>query len=116
MELAPINPSDVNVLEGTYTIRPPSLPAIVGLEGCGVVIYINPGEEGETVRVGDRVVAKEGWHWGSWCSHAVVPISGLYVLNPSIDPALAAMIMVNPPTAYGLLSTVKEGDWVIQNA
>ena len=88
------------------------------MEGCGIVVSTNPegGSGGEAVRVGDLVVAKRGWNWGSWCSFAVMPMDEVYVLDKRIDPKLAAMIMVNPPTAYGLLSTAKRGDWVIQNA
>ena len=42
---APINPSDINVLEGTYVIAPPSLPAVPGLEGSGVVVEIKEGQK-----------------------------------------------------------------------
>ncbi len=33
---APINPSDINTIEGKYPIKPP-LPAVPGNEGVGVV-------------------------------------------------------------------------------
>src|SRR5262249_27646507 len=36
MKAAPINPADLNVLEGKYIVRP-TLPAVVGNEGVGVV-------------------------------------------------------------------------------
>ena len=50
---APINPSDINVLEGTYLHLPDSLPAVVGGEGAGVVTAVGEGVEG--IAVGDRV-------------------------------------------------------------
>ena len=33
---APINPADLNTIEGTYGVKP-ELPATPGIEGCGVV-------------------------------------------------------------------------------
>ena len=36
MMQAPINPSDINTIEGKYPIKPP-LPAVPGNEGVGVV-------------------------------------------------------------------------------
>lgn len=73
-------------------------------------------DDGSSINIGDVVVAKNGWNWGSYASHNVMPISELYVLPQDIDKKLAAMLMINFPTAYGLLSTAKKGDWVIQNA
>ena len=35
-EQAPVNPSDINQIEGKYPIKPP-LPAVAGNEGVGVV-------------------------------------------------------------------------------
>ena len=36
MQLAPVNPADLNLIEGTYGIKPP-LPAICGNEGFGIL-------------------------------------------------------------------------------
>lgn len=38
---APINPADINQIQGTYGIRPP-LPAIPGNEGVGTVREVGP--------------------------------------------------------------------------
>ncbi|KAL1435750.1 hypothetical protein MTO96_010535 [Rhipicephalus appendiculatus] len=38
---APINPSDINTIQGTYGIKP-SLPAKAGLEGVGEVVKAGP--------------------------------------------------------------------------
>ena len=53
MLAAPINPADLNAIEGKYPIRP-ELPAIPGMEGAGVVV--------ETRRSRQR---PRGWHPGS---------------------------------------------------
>ena len=34
---APLNPADLNFIEGTYGVKP-ELPAVPGIEGCGEVI------------------------------------------------------------------------------
>ena len=37
MTAAPINPADLNSIEGKYPVRPP-LPATPGMEGAGIVV------------------------------------------------------------------------------
>ena len=37
MLMAPVNPSDINMIEGTYVLKPP-LPAVVGNEGVAEVV------------------------------------------------------------------------------
>ena len=43
---APINPADLNTIEGTYPLKPPSgtwpLPAIAGHEGIGQITKVGP--------------------------------------------------------------------------
>ena len=39
-QLAPINPSDVNSIQGTYAILPERLPAVPGGEGVGEVVHV----------------------------------------------------------------------------
>lgn len=51
MLAAPINPSDINVLQGTYGILP-TFPAIGGNEGVGTVV--DPGNS--KLQVGDWVI------------------------------------------------------------
>jgi len=41
MLAAPINPADINMIEGVYAIRP-TLPAIAGLEGVAKVLAVGP--------------------------------------------------------------------------
>lgn len=45
MVMAPINPSDINMIEGTYPIRPP-MPAIGGNEGVAQVIEVGKAVKG----------------------------------------------------------------------
>ena len=42
---APVNPADLNVIEGKYPIRPP-LPGVPGVEGAGVAFLNDPYPDG----------------------------------------------------------------------
>lgn len=55
MLAAPINPADLNMIEGTYPIKPLSgLPAIGGNEGVGIVI--EKGENVTDLQINDYVI------------------------------------------------------------
>ena len=45
MHAAPINPADLNAIEGKYPIRP-QLPATPGFEGAGVVVDLGAEAKG----------------------------------------------------------------------
>jgi len=123
LAFSPINPSDINVLEGTYVRSPPSLPAVAGMEGSGVVFYLpedstgaDPLDQtGNAISVGDHVVAWP-WNWGSWAEYKVIHTKCLRMIPKEIDLKTASMMCVNPPTAYGLLLGARKGEWIIQNA
>lgn len=112
MLAAPINPADLNVLEGKYG-ELPELPARVGNEASGRVAAIGAGVS--RLKVGDLVVVL---HRGTWGNQMVVRESDAWKVPADLDPAQAAMLAVNPPTALLMLETVdlKPGDWVVQNA
>jgi trans-2-enoyl-CoA reductase len=67
MLAAPINPADINTIQGVYAIKPP-LPSIPGNEGVGEVI--NVGTKVTDLRKGDRVLPRAN-AWGTWRTHAV---------------------------------------------
>ena len=62
MQAAPINPADLNMLEGRYAVQP-ELPAVGGIEGIGVVARKGVGVPG--LREGQQVIAP--LRTGSWC-------------------------------------------------
>lgn len=114
MKAAPINPADLNVLEGKYVVRP-TLPAVVGNECVGVVAQCGSAVRG--LSVGQPVIAPA--RIGSWCEAYVADASELVPVPSDIPIEQAAMLAVNPPTAWRMLHdivTLKPGDWVIQNA
>ena len=106
---APINPSDLIQIAGEYGVKPP-LPAVAGNEGIGRVV------EGEGLPEGQLVLLPAGQ--GTWVTEVVAPASH-FVPVPDGDIDQLSMLLVNPTTAYLLLSDfkeLKEGDWVIQSA
>ena len=114
MRAAPINPADLNMIEGKYPVRLP-LPATPGMEGSGTIIGV--GSKVETVKVGDVVILPH--NQGTWREALATPADGLVVVPPGIDPVQAAMLKINPLTAWRLLHgyvALRPGDWVIQNA
>jgi len=114
MRAAPINPADLNAIEGKYPLRPP-LPATPGFEGAGVVVEIGP--EVHDLAVGTLVILPH--NLGTWREAVAVKASELVEVPSGIDPIDAAMLKINPMTAWCLLHDyveLKRGDWLIQNA
>lgn len=114
VEFSPINPADINYIQGTYGVKP-ELPAVPGMEASGVVIESNS----ESVRVGDRVIFIE--RAGAWSSEVICDSKAVYVFpdNVSVPSEQASMLKVNPLTALRLLEGfvgLNAGDYVIQNA
>src|SRR5947209_474775 len=114
MSAAPINPADLNSIEGKYPIKA-SLPAIPGMEGAGVVIEI--GASVKNVAVGSQVILPHSY--GTWREIAVIAAEQLVTAPKEIEPIQAAMLKVNPITAWRMLHdfvALQPGDWLIQNA
>ncbi|MEO5913860.1 MAG: 2-enoyl thioester reductase domain-containing protein [Luteolibacter sp.] len=108
---APLNPADLNTVEGTYGVQL-QLPATPGIEGFGVVEMSDSSDFEE----GDEVIFLR--RSATWASHATVPGATLYKLPRGIDPLQAAMLKVNPATAWQLLhgfGDLKKGDFIVQN-
>ena len=114
MLAAPINPADLNQVEGKYPIRFP-LPATPGFEGAGIVEAIGLKVQG--LAVGAQVILPHDL--GTWREKAVVAAEKLMVVPNDIAPEQAAMLKINPLTAWRMLHDfvpLHPGDWVIQNA
>mmetsp|Transcript_29756 Transcript_29756/g.53449 ORF Transcript_29756/g.53449 Transcript_29756/m.53449 type:complete len:336 (-) Transcript_29756:1151-2158(-) len=115
MQHAPINPADINVMEGTYFCLPEKLPAVLGMEGCGQIIAI--ASDVENHKVGDLVVSLN-WVNGTYTQYTVVPAENLIVVPQGVSPKVACMMAINPPSAWGLVAPWKlnPGEWIVQNA
>ncbi len=114
MRAAPINPADLNQIEGKYPVRP-QLPATPGFEGAGVVVDV--GKSVKNLTAGALVILPH--NLGTWREAVAVKASALVIVPAEIDPVHAAMLKINPMTAWRLLHDyvdLKSGDWLIQNA
>lgn len=113
MLAAPVNPADINFVQGVYGVKPVLPNSRAGLEGCGVV----EKSRAEGFQKGDQVILLRGV--GSWCEYVAVPAVNVMRLPVEVDPVQAAMLKVNPLTALRMLEgfvSLKPGDWVVQNA
>jgi mitochondrial enoyl-[acyl-carrier protein] reductase / trans-2-enoyl-CoA reductase len=114
MRAAPINPADINAIEGKYPARR-EVPAVPGFEGAGIVVDL--GANVSTIAKGALVILPH--NIGTWREALAVKASELVSVPPEIEPVQAAMLKINPMTAWRLLHDyvdLKRGDWLIQNA
>jgi len=114
MLAAPINPADINLIEGTYGVNP-TPPFAGGIEGVGVIEEVGPGFPG--ILPGRKVIFLE--RVGTWTERVVCPVEAVLVIPGEIDSLQAAMLKINPPTAWCLLknfTNLTVGDTLIQNA
>ncbi len=113
LEASPINMSDLLMISGRYGYRP-KLPSVMGTEGVGRVIAVGSGIK--HLRQGDRTLVP--YPAPAWAERIKADASRLRPL-PSGDVNQLAMLGINPPTAYLMLTdfvTLPSGSWVIQNS
>lgn len=114
MLAAPVNPADINMIQGKYAIKP-KLPAIGGNEGVGEVVKV--GSSVSKLQIGTRVIPISGT-WATWRTHGIGHEDQFLEIDKSLPLVSAATISVNPCTAYRMLKdfvNLKPGDTVIQN-
>src|SRR5438128_11080620 len=114
MRAVPINPADLNQIEGKYPVRA-RLPATPGFEGAGIVAEVDRGVT--NVAVGALVILPH--NIGTWRDAVAVKADELVVVPAGIKPVHAAMLKINPMTAWRLLHDyvdLDRRDWLIQNA
>lgn len=114
MRYAPVNPADLNFIEGTYgrAAHPPCIP---GHEGCGEVEEV--GDAVTSLAKGDVVIPLLGA--GCWTQHLTAAEQYFARLPSKIDRVQASMLRINPVTAWVLLKhfiKLEDGAWVAQNA
>jgi trans-2-enoyl-CoA reductase len=117
MELAPVNPADLNVLEGKYGTLP-TVPCVPGIEGVGRVVLEGPdlGAFAGTL-LGKRVLLPNGF--GAWRQYGAALASDLVVVPEEVPVEQAAMLRINPATALCMLENfipLQPGEWLVQNA
>jgi mitochondrial enoyl-[acyl-carrier protein] reductase / trans-2-enoyl-CoA reductase len=113
MLAAPVNPADLNVIEGKYG-ELPALPAIVGNEGVGRIVSLGDGTS--DFSVGDLVLPMRR---GTWTQFMLADVASAVRLPRQMNAFQAAMLTINPVSAWGMLNSfvrLQKGDWVVQNA
>ncbi|CUS21645.1 LAQU0S03e07338g1_1 [Lachancea quebecensis] len=122
----PINPSDINQLEGVYPSKPEKTlelgtkepSAVAGNEGVFEVVHLPQGVRG--LSVGDMVIPLQA-NFGTWSTFRTCEDASQLVKIEGCDKLAAATIAVNGCTAYQLLNNyIKWGkngnEWLVQNA
>ncbi|EJU03801.1 NADP-binding protein [Dacryopinax primogenitus] len=125
--LSPVNPADLNVIQGAYPSKPKpredlgtSEPTFVaGNEGLAVVEEV--GDAVSAFSKGDWVIFSTP-QFGTWTSETLAKQSDIICVPRSTNSILtevqAATLTVNPPTALALLTRfvdLEPGEFVIQN-
>lgn len=123
----PINPSDVNQLQGVYPSKPEKTndystdepSAIAGNEAVFEVIHVPP-KDSQNLKLGDWVIPVQA-NQGTWSNYRVFPDSSSLIKVNGLDLHSAATVSVNGVTAYQLVNNFikwnKGGnEWIIQNA
>ncbi|KAI9501160.1 mitochondrial trans-2-enoyl-CoA reductase [Coemansia spiralis] len=126
MLASPINPSDLNQIEGAYPVRAPfstritgELSAVGGNEAVGEVLYAGAGSG---LQIGSWVIPQRAGEFGTWSTHVVVDDAQVASVplewREGLEPLAVASVKVNPSTAYRLLrdfSALGPNDCVVQN-
>lgn len=93
-----INFAEMMCRQGLYD-NIPKLPAVLGLEGAGVVNSV--GSEVKSLKEGDRVMCVTPF--GLWTEFAVLPENHCFIIPDNMSMEEAAAIPVNYITAYHML-------------
>ncbi|XP_033254276.1 enoyl-[acyl-carrier-protein] reductase, mitochondrial-like [Drosophila miranda] len=111
---APINPADINTIQGKYPVKP-KFPAVAGNEFVGEVICVGENVKGR--QAGEHVIPL-ATGLGTWTTYGLYNQDQLMTVPKKVGLAEAATVTVNPCTAYRMLKDfvkLSPGDTVIQN-
>lgn len=114
---SPIHPSDLNLIEGVYGVRP-ELPACAGGEASATIDAVGSNLAGR-FSTGTPVILPRRPAAGTWQQQLLVQADEIHILPEGIDLEQAAMLALNPATAWGLLNLFADlspGDWIVLNA
>ncbi|CCE65634.1 hypothetical protein TPHA_0M00590 [Tetrapisispora phaffii CBS 4417] len=126
----PVNPSDINQLQGVY----PSIPdktleygteepsAIAGNEGVFEVVHVPQDGNAQEFAVGDLVIPLRS-NQGTWTNYKIIEDPKEIIKVNGLDLLTGATVSVNGCTAMQLVndyvdwsSSPSENQWIVQNA
>ncbi|MGE5323999.1 MAG: zinc-binding dehydrogenase [Actinomycetota bacterium] len=116
---SPVNPSDLMFVRGLYGFKKP-LPATPGFEGSGTVVATGAGLMARMLK-GRRVACAAvdaKVTGGMWAEYVVTSAKMCIPLRRNVDLEQAAMMLVNPMTAWALMDIARRGSHpaVVQTA
>jgi trans-2-enoyl-CoA reductase len=126
---SPINPADINQIQGVYPSKPkftteygtPHPIAVGGNEGVAEIIALGDKVKATGLKKGDWVFMK-GPGFGTWRTHAAATADQVVLLDDAMREGISAVqagtVSINPCTAYRMLrdfAPLQPGDWFIQN-
>ena len=113
--LSPINPSDINLVQGVYPVKPAQLHLseqqvnVGGNEGVAEVVDVGSAVQG--LHKGDRVVVGKP-QFGTWSSSRVVPAQDVIKLPSSgLSDVNAATIIVS----FALIHYLHLNEWSLNS-
>ncbi len=107
MNYAPVNPSDLSLLQGSFASSP-DYPIIPGIEGSGIVVKSGKGIIGK-LRLGKRVACtSSALRGGTWAEYMVTSAFRVIPLDKNINDEQGSMLLVNPLTAYAFIDIAKK--------
>jgi NADPH:quinone reductase-like Zn-dependent oxidoreductase len=110
MAASPINPSDLLFIRGHYGFKK-QLPVVPGFEGSGWVVAGGGGFLGRLLQ-GRRVACAAGspeLRDGTWAEYVVTSSRLVIPLRRGVDMERAAMMLVNPLSAWALMEIGRRG-------
>merc|ERR1712227_1012714 len=122
---SPINPADINQIQGVYPSKPTFTTsmssaeplAVGGNEGVAEILAVVSGVKG--LQKGDWVIQKAPG-FGTWRTHAQTTADPLLKIEnkEGLTPEQVGTVSINPCTAYRMLKdfvSLQPGDWFMQN-
>jgi NADPH2:quinone reductase len=103
---SPINPSDQMFIIGGYAFRRP-LPTVPGFEASGTIVAVGEGVDADEW-LGKRVACLAGDGDGTWAEYMATNVHACIPLNHAISDEQAAMLLINPLTAWGMMDIARE--------
>lgn len=108
MAAAPINPSDVSFVRGSY-VETPKYPLIPGFEGSGTVVASGGGILA-SLRLDKRVTCSSSpGLGGTWAEYMVTSATRVLPIRQNLSMEQGSMLIVNPMTALAFIEIARRG-------
>ncbi len=117
IDAAPINPSDVAFLQGSYQVKK-TFPAVPGFEGSGEIVATGKALDSDKW-LGKRVACfTQKDKDGTWAQYFLAKPEEVLLADHRLSPEQMATFFINPFTAWGLceIALQRESKAIVVNA